>query len=96
MEVEPQSNPRRIRFIFIRVREPMEKVFLNNSELKNYFLAQKKKNIKTLEKYIDINEKKKIEIKSLRKEKSLFFRHIHILTKLIQINLKELMNRERK
>lgn len=48
------------------------KSILNNSELKLFFSLEEE-NIKTLEKYIDINEKEKIEIKSLRKGESLFF-----------------------
>lgn len=47
------------------------KSILNNSELKLFFSLEEE-NIKTLEKYIDINEKEKIEIKSLRKGESLF------------------------
>mgnify|MGYP000901589556 FL=1 len=58
------------------------KSILNNSELKLFFSLEEE-NIKTLEKYIDINEKEKIEIKSLRKGESLFFvGQDHILTKI--------------
>ena len=58
------------------------KSILNNSKLKLFFSLEEE-NIKTLEKYIDINEKEKIEIKSLRKGESLFFvGQDHILTKI--------------
>lgn len=58
------------------------KSILNNSELKLFFSLEEE-NIKTLEKYIDINQKEKIEIKSLRKGESLFFvGQDHILTKI--------------
>lgn len=58
------------------------KSILNNSELKLFFSLEEE-NIKTLEKYININEKEKIEIKSLRKGESLFFvGKDHILTKI--------------
>lgn len=58
------------------------KSILNNSELKLFFSLEEE-NIKTLEKYIDINEKEKIEIKSLRKGECLFFLgKDHILTKI--------------
>ena len=58
------------------------KSILNNSELKLFFSLEEE-NIKTLEKYININEKEKIEIKSLRKGESLFFvGQDHILTKI--------------
>ena len=58
------------------------KSILNNSELKLFFSLEEE-NIKTLEKYIDINEKEKIEIKSLRKGECLFFvGKDHILTKI--------------
>ena len=58
------------------------KSILNNSELKLFFSLEEE-NIKTLEKYIDMNEKEKIEIKSLRNGESLFFvGKDHILTKI--------------
>ena len=58
------------------------KSILNNSELKLFFSLEEE-NIKTLEKYIDINQKEKIEIKSLRKGECLFFvGKDHILTKI--------------
>ncbi len=58
------------------------KSILNNSELKLFFSLEEE-NIKTLEKYIDINKKEKIEIKSLRKGECLFFvGQDHILTKI--------------
>ena len=58
------------------------KSILNNSELKLFFSLEEE-NIKTLEKYIDINQKEKIEIKSLRKgECLLFVGKDHILTKI--------------
>ena len=58
------------------------KSILNNSELKLFFSLEEE-NIKTLEKYVDINQKEKIEIKSLRKGESLFFvGQDHILTKI--------------
>ena len=58
------------------------KSILNNSELKLFFSLEEE-NIKTLEKYIDINQKEKIEIKSLRKGECLFFvGQDHILTKI--------------
>ena len=58
------------------------KTILNNSELKLFFSLEEE-NIKTLEKYIDINQKEKIEIKSLRKGECLFFvGKDHILTKI--------------
>lgn len=58
------------------------KSFLNNSELKLFFSLEEE-NIKTLEKYVDINQKEKIEIKSLRKGEYLFFvGKDHILTKI--------------
>ena len=58
------------------------KSILNNSQLKLLFSLEEEK-IKTLEKYIDINQKEKIEIKSLRKGECLFFvGKDHILTKI--------------
>ena len=58
------------------------KSILNNSELKLFFSLEEE-NIKTLEKYVDINQKEKIEIKSLRKGECLFFvGQDHILTKI--------------
>lgn len=58
------------------------KSILNNSELKLFFSLEEE-NIKTLEKYVDINQKEKIEIKSLRKGECLFFLgKDHILTKI--------------
>lgn len=58
------------------------KSILSNSELKLFFSLEEE-NIKTLEKYIDINQKEKIEIKSLRKGECLFFvGQDHILTKI--------------
>lgn len=58
------------------------KSILNNSELKLFFSLEEE-NIKTLEKYIDINQKEKIEIKSLRQGECLFFvGQDHILTKI--------------
>ena len=58
------------------------KSILNNSELKLFFSLEEE-NIKTLEKYVDINQKEKIEIKSLRKGECLFFvGKDHILTKI--------------
>lgn len=58
------------------------KSILNNSELKLFFSLEEE-NIKTLEKYVDINQKEKIEIKSLRKGECLFFvSKDHILTKI--------------
>ena len=58
------------------------KSIINNSELKIFFNLEEE-NIKTLEKYIDINYKEKIEIKSLKKGACLFFvGRDHILTKI--------------
>lgn len=58
------------------------KSILNNSEVKLFFSLEEE-NIKTLEKYVDINQKEKIEIKSLRKGECLFFvGKDHILTKI--------------
>lgn len=58
------------------------KSIINNSELKIFFNLEEE-NIKTLEKYIDINYKEKIEIKSLKKGECLFFvGRDHILTKI--------------
>ena len=58
------------------------KSILNNSELKLFFSLEEE-NIKTLEKYVDSNQKEKIEIKSLRKGECLFFvGKDHILTKI--------------
>ena len=58
------------------------KSILNNSELKLFFSLEEE-NIKTLEKYVDINQKEKIEIKSLRKGECLFFvGKDHIITKI--------------
>ena len=58
------------------------KSILNNSELKLFFSLEEE-NIKTLEKYVDINQKEKIEIKSLIKGECLFFvGKDHILTKI--------------
>lgn len=58
------------------------KSILNNSELKLFFSLEEE-NIKTLEKYVDINQKEKIEITSLRKGECLFFvGKDHILTKI--------------
>ena len=65
------------------------KSILNNSELKLFFSLEEE-NIKTLEKYIDINQKEKIEIKSLRKGECLFFvNKDHILTKINSDNFEK-------
>ena len=58
------------------------KSILNNSEIKTFF-ALEEENIKVLEKYTNLSEKEKIEIKSLKRGESLMFiGNEHILTKI--------------
>ena len=65
------------------------KSILNNSEIKTFF-ALEEENIKVLEKYTNLSEKEKIEIKSLKRGECLMFiGNEHILTKLKQQILKK-------
>ena len=58
------------------------KAILNNSEIKTFF-ALEEENIKVLEKYTNLSEKEKIEIKSLKRGECLMFiGNEHILTKI--------------
>lgn len=58
------------------------KSILNNSEIKTFF-ALEEENIKVLEKYTNLSEKEKIEIKSLKRGECLMFiGGEHILTKI--------------
>ena len=58
------------------------KSILNNSEIKTFF-ALEEENIKVLEKYTNLSEKEKIEIKSLKRGECLMFIGAeHILTKI--------------
>ena len=58
------------------------KSILNNSEIKTFF-ALEEENIKVLEKYTNLSEKEKIEIKSLKRGECLMFiGNEHILTKI--------------
>lgn len=58
------------------------KSILNNSSIKNFF-SMEEENIKILEKYSNISEKEKIEIKSLKRGECLMFAgDDHILTKI--------------
>ena len=58
------------------------KSILNNSEIKTFFSLEEE-NIKVLEKYTNLSEKEKIEIKSLKKGECLMFiGDEHILTKI--------------
>lgn len=58
------------------------KSILNNSEIKTFFSLEEE-NIKVLEKYTNLSEKEKIEIKSLKKGECLMFiGGEHILTKI--------------
>ena len=58
------------------------KSILNNSNIKNFFSLEEE-NIKVLEKFLNISEKEKIEIKSLKRGESLMFvDKDHILTKI--------------
>ena len=58
------------------------KSILNNSNIKNFFSLEEE-NIKVLEKFINLSEKEKIEIKSLKRGESLMFvDKDHILTKI--------------
>ena len=58
------------------------KSVLNNSSIKNFF-SMEEENINILEKYSNISEKEKIEIKSLKRGESLMFAgDDHILTKI--------------
>ena len=58
------------------------KRILNNSEIKTFF-ALEEENIKVLEKYTNLSEKEKIEIKSLKRGECLMFiGNEHILTKI--------------
>ena len=58
------------------------KSILNNSSIKNYFYMEEE-NIKILEKYSDISEKEKIEIKSLKRGECLLFAgDDHLLTRI--------------
>jgi hypothetical protein len=58
------------------------KSILNNSSIKNYF-SMEEENINILEKYSNISEKEKIEIKSLKRGECLMFAgDEHLLTKI--------------
>ena len=58
------------------------KSILNNSNIKNFFSLEEE-NIKVLEKFLNLSEKEKIEIKSLKRGESLMFvDKDHILTKI--------------
>lgn len=58
------------------------KSILNNSCIKIFFSLEEE-NIKVLEEYINISEKEKIEIRSLKKgESMMFIEHNHILVKI--------------
>ena len=58
------------------------KSILNNSSIKNFF-SMEEENINILEKYSNISEKEKIEIKSLKKGECLMFAgDDHLLTKI--------------
>lgn len=58
------------------------KSILNNSNIKNFFSLEEE-NIKVLEKYLNLSEKEKIEIKSLKRGECLMFvDKDHILTKI--------------
>ena len=58
------------------------KSILNNSSIKNYF-SMEEENINILEKYSNISEKEKIEIKSLKRGECLMFAgDDHLLTKI--------------
>ena len=58
------------------------KSILNNSEIKTFFSLEEE-NIKVLEKYTNLSEKEKIEIKSLKRGECLMFvADEHILTKI--------------
>ena len=58
------------------------KSILNNSEIKTFFSLEEE-NIKILEKYTNLSEKEKIEIKSLKRGECLMFiGNEHILTKI--------------
>lgn len=58
------------------------KSILNNSSIKNFFYMEEE-NIKILEKYSNISEKEKIEIKSLKRGECLMFAgDDHLLTKI--------------
>lgn len=58
------------------------KSILNNSSIKNFFSLEEE-NIKILEKYSNISEKEKIEIKSLKRGECLMFAgDDHLLTKI--------------
>ena len=58
------------------------KSILNNSEIKTFFSLEEE-NIKVLEKYTNLSEKEKIEIKSLKRGECLMFiGNEHILTKI--------------
>ena len=55
---------------------------MNNSSIKSFFNLEEE-NIKILEKYTNLSEKEKIEIKSLKKGECLMFvGENHILTKI--------------
>ncbi len=58
------------------------KSILNNSEIKTFFSLEEE-NIRVLEKYTNLSEKEKIEIKSLKRGECLMFiENEHILTKI--------------
>ena len=62
------------------------KSILNNSSIKNFF-SMEEENINILEKYSNISEKEKIEIKSLKKGECLMFAgDNHLLTKIEAAN----------
>ena len=58
------------------------KSILNNSEIKTFFSLEED-NIKLLSQYLNISEKEKIEIRSLKRGECLMFaKDNHILTKI--------------
>ena len=67
---------------------------LNNSEIKNFFSLEEE-NIRVLEKNINLTEKEKVEIKSLKKGECLMFiGREHILTKIESDNYeREIINK---
>ncbi len=65
------------------------KSILNNSSIKNFF-SMEEENIKILEKYSNISEREKIEIKSLKRGECLMFvGEDHILTKIESSNMEK-------
>lgn len=77
-------------------KELIGKSILNNSEIKTFFSLEEE-NIKILEKYTNLSEKEKVEIKSLKRGECLMFiGNEHILTKIESADFEKIVVNKRK